>query len=143
MDLKLQLQSLQKGHLTMQDYLDQKKTLADRLRQIGSLVSDANLQLFILHGLNIDYDSLVVSLTSRSDPVSFNDLAGLLLTHEQRLNKHAMTVVGSSTPSFPASLTSSTSAAVFPSTTQANLVVSSADPVFMEQFSTFLASKDA
>jgi hypothetical protein len=70
MDLKLQLQSLQKGHLTMQAYLDKKRTLAYRLRQIGSPVSDADLQLFILHGLNIDYDSLVVSLTSRSDVVS-------------------------------------------------------------------------
>jgi hypothetical protein len=135
MDLKLQLQSLQKGHLTMQAYLDQKRTLTDRLRQFGSLVSEADLQLFILHGLNIDYDSLVVSLTSRSDAVSFNDLAGFLLTHEQCLNKHAMAIAGSSTPSFPASLSPSTSASAFSDTTQANLVVSSVDPAFMEQLS--------
>jgi gag-polypeptide of LTR copia-type len=143
MDLKLQLQSLQKGHLKMQAYLDKKRTLADRLRQIGSPVSDADLQLFILHGLNIEYDSLVVSLTSSSDAVYFNNFVGLLLTHEQHLNKHAMAVAGSSTPSFPASLSSSTSTSAFSSTSQANFAVSSVDPAFMEQLSAFLASKGA
>jgi gag-polypeptide of LTR copia-type len=82
MDLKMQIHSLQKGHLSMQSYLDQKRSLADKLRLIGSPVSDADLQLFILHGLSIDYDPLVVSLTSRSEAVSFNELTGLLLIHE-------------------------------------------------------------
>jgi gag-polypeptide of LTR copia-type len=94
MDLKLQIQSLQKGHLPMQQYLDQKRSLADRLSLIGSPVSAADLQLFILHGLNMDYDSLVVSITSRADPIPFNELSGLLLTHEQRLTKHALAVAG-------------------------------------------------
>jgi hypothetical protein len=71
MDLKLQIQSLQKGHLTMQAYLDQKESLADRLRLIGSLVSDADMQIFVLHGLSIEYDSLIVSLTSRSIGIKF------------------------------------------------------------------------
>jgi gag-polypeptide of LTR copia-type len=66
MDLKMQLHSLQKDHLSMQSYLNQKKYLADRLRLIGSPVSDANLQVYILHGLSIEYDSLVASLNARS-----------------------------------------------------------------------------
>jgi gag-polypeptide of LTR copia-type len=41
MDLKMQLYSLQKGHLSMQNYLDKKRSLADRLRMIGSPVSDS------------------------------------------------------------------------------------------------------
>jgi hypothetical protein len=48
----------------MQSYLDQKRSLADRLGLIGSPMSDADLQLYILHGLNIDYDSLIVCLNS-------------------------------------------------------------------------------
>jgi hypothetical protein len=43
----------------MQSYLDHKRSLADRLRMIGSPISDADLQLFILHGLNIEYVSYV------------------------------------------------------------------------------------
>jgi hypothetical protein len=130
----------------MQQYLDQKCSLADRLRLIGSPISDADLQLFILHGLNVDYDSIVVSLNSRSNVVPFNELSGLLLTHEQRINKNSLAIAGSSTPSFPASLTSSTFAA--PIAPQANLVSSSllgplpsTDHELMQQFSAFLASK--
>jgi gag-polypeptide of LTR copia-type len=143
MDLKLQIQSLQKGHLSMQHYLDQKRSLADRLRLISSHVSDA--QLFILHTLNIDYDSIVVSLNSRSEAVPFNELSGLLLTHEQRLNKHALTVARPSTLSFHASLTSSTSTGI--TTPRANMVSSSllgppsTYTELINQFSTFLASR--
>jgi gag-polypeptide of LTR copia-type len=57
MNLKMQIHSLQKGHLSMQSYLNQKYSLADRLRLIRSLVTDADLQLFILCGLSIEYDS--------------------------------------------------------------------------------------
>jgi hypothetical protein len=82
MDLILQIHSLQKGHLSMQQYLDQKCSLADRLLLIGSPVSIADLQLFILHGLSMDYDPLIVSLNFISSTVPFNELFGLLLTHE-------------------------------------------------------------
>jgi hypothetical protein len=109
MDLKVQLHSLHKGHLLMQNYLDQKKSIADRLRLIGSPVSEADLQLYILHGLNIEYDPLIVSLNAKSDAVPFNESAGLLLTHEQRIQKHAL--ITASTPSSviipPSLLTSS------------------------------------
>jgi gag-polypeptide of LTR copia-type len=112
MDLKMQIHSLQKGHLSMQSYLDQKRSLADKLRLIGSPVSDADLRVFILNGLSIDYDPLVVYLTSRSEAVSFNELTGLLLTHEQRLQKHSLVVTSTSSSSvFPPALTSATSAA--------------------------------
>jgi gag-polypeptide of LTR copia-type len=149
MDLKMQIHSLQKGHLSMQNYLDQKRSLADKLRLIGSPVSDADLQLFILHGLSIDYDPLVVSLTSRSEAVSFNELTGLLLTHEQRLQKHSLAVTDTSSSSaFPPALTSATSAAS--SLPQANLVSQSilgptpySDKDFMHQFSAFLASRNS
>jgi Reverse transcriptase (RNA-dependent DNA polymerase)/gag-polypeptide of LTR copia-type/GAG-pre-integrase domain len=149
MDLKMQIHSLQKGHLSMQAYLDQKRSLADRLRMIGCPVSDADLQLFILHGLSIEYDSLVVSLNSRSDAVSFNELCGLLLAHEQRLLKHALSIapLQPSSPAFPASLASATSQQ--PVLSQAFLAAPassvlgspSTDKDLMEQFSAFLSSR--
>jgi gag-polypeptide of LTR copia-type len=81
----------------MQNYLDQKKSIADRLRLIGSPVSEADLQLYILHDLSVEYDPLIVSLNAKSAAVPFNELAGLLLTHEQRIQKYAL--VTASTPS--------------------------------------------
>jgi hypothetical protein len=122
MDLKMQIHSLQKRHVSMQSYLDQKRSLADRHRLISSLVSDANLQLFILHRLGIDYDSILVSLTSKSEAVPFNKLSVLLLIHEQRLNKHALTIAGSSPPSFSATLSTANSA--LSGSPQANIVSS-------------------
>jgi gag-polypeptide of LTR copia-type len=150
MDLKMQIHSLQKGHLSMQAYLDQKRSLADRLHMIGCPISDADLHLFILHGLSIEYDSLVVSLNSRSDAVSFNELCGLLLTHEQHLIKHALSVA--SLPpfslAFPVVIASATSQQ--PVLSQAHLVASASsvlgpplvsDKDLMDQFSVFLSSK--
>jgi hypothetical protein len=155
MDLKLQLQSLQKGHLTMQSYIDHKCSIADKLRLIGSPVFNADLQMFILHGLNMNYDSLVISLTFRSAPVPFKGLTYLLLTHEQRLHKYALATAESCPSPFPATLTFSTSA--FPATPQANIAssfqyLSSAPSLLgpppsttdlMNQFNAFLTSKGA
>jgi hypothetical protein len=138
----------------MQSYIDQKRSIADKLRLIGSPISDADLQMFIFHGLNMDYDSLGISLTSRSAPVPFNELTNLILTYEQHLHKHALSNAGSSPSTFPATLTSSTSA--FSAIPQANIVssfqnLSSAPPSLlspppsttdlMNQFNAFLTSK--
>jgi hypothetical protein len=102
---------------------------------------------YILHGLSIEYDSLVVSLNSKSDVVPFNELIGLLLTHEQRLLKHSLTTTGvSSASSFSATLQSTTSAAL--AIPKANLASSSvigsapsSDTDLMAQFHTFLSSR--
>jgi gag-polypeptide of LTR copia-type len=88
----MQLHSLQKKHLSMQSYLDQKHSIVDRLRLVGSPISD-DLQLYIIHRLSTEYDSLIASLNSRSGAIPFNELVGLLLTHEQCLNKNAMLVL--------------------------------------------------
>jgi hypothetical protein len=128
----------------MQNYLDQKKSIADRLRLIGSPVSEADLQLYILHGLNIEYDPLIVSLNAKSDAVPFNELAGLLLTHEQRIQKHALI-----TASTPSSVTIPPSLLTSSGLPQANLATSqiileqsvSSDDALLKQFHAFLASK--
>jgi hypothetical protein len=112
--------------------------LADRLRLIGSAIS-YDLQLFILHSLSIEYDPLVIPLTSRTDAVPFNELTGFLLNHEQRLLKHNLAVAGTSSPSFPGSFSSSTSA--FLGMPQACLASPSEDTDLMCQFSVFLASR--
>lgn len=47
-----------------------------------------DLTIHILKGLGREYDSLVVPLTTRSSPLPLDDLFGLLLTHEHRLEHH-------------------------------------------------------
>jgi hypothetical protein len=128
-------------HLSMQDYLDQKRSLTDRLRLIGSPVSNEDLQLFILHGLNVEYDPLIISLNSKPTVVSFNELAGILLTREQCLQKNVVTsAVIPSSVSIPSSLTPS-------QMPQANIAVDNLSSTITEadlfsQFQAFLASKN-
>jgi gag-polypeptide of LTR copia-type len=123
----------------MQNYLDQKRSLADRLRLIGNPVYDADLQLFILHGLSVEYDSLVVSLNSKPNDVPFNELAELLLTHEQRLQQHALTASGVSISSSLQSVQTFPQANLASSLSTSDLSSQYAD--LMTQFQAFLASK--
>jgi hypothetical protein len=116
---------------------------------IGYPIFDVVLQLFILHGLSIDYDSLIVFLNSRSNVVPFNELCELLLTHEQRLLKYTHSVANLQPyfPSFPAALASATSQQLVSSQTHLATSTSSifgqpptTDKEFMDQFSAFLSS---
>lgn len=59
-----------------------------RGRSFFSLLINEDLTIHILQGLGREYDSLVVPLTTRSYPLPLDDLFGLLLTHEHRLEHH-------------------------------------------------------
>ncbi|KAH0632976.1 hypothetical protein KY284_035762 [Solanum tuberosum] len=61
------------------------KSIADNLAVAAQLVKDDDLILYILSGLGPDYNTLVVSVTSRVEAISIADLHGLLLSHETRL----------------------------------------------------------
>lgn len=41
----------------MFDYIEQKRIIADNLADCGHVVSDTDLMLSILHGLNTDYQT--------------------------------------------------------------------------------------
>ena len=54
----------------------------------GDVLSDQELCLFILGGLGHEYESLIVSVTTRSDDLTIDDLQGILLNYEIRLLKN-------------------------------------------------------
>lgn len=85
MQLRLQLQTIKKGGLSMMDYTLKVKTLADQLAAIQEHVSDRDLVLYLLAGLGADYNSFIVSVTSKSKALSFAQVSSLLLGHESRL----------------------------------------------------------
>lgn len=51
MNLKLQLQTLKKGNLSMKDYLMKMKTICDTLAACGQPISEEDQVLSILAGL--------------------------------------------------------------------------------------------
>ena len=85
MQLRLQLQTTKKGSSTITEYLQRMKSIADNLAAAAQRVSDTDLVLYILGGLGPEYEAFIVSVTTRSDTISLDDLTGMLLTHEYRL----------------------------------------------------------
>ncbi|KAH6767825.1 hypothetical protein C2S52_018808 [Perilla frutescens var. hirtella] len=81
----LGLQTLKKDSLTMKDYLNKVKNCCDVLAAAGQPISDDNHILHILTGLGPEYNSIMVSLTSRVEPCSLREAKSLLLIYENRL----------------------------------------------------------
>lgn len=86
MQLKLELQTVKKRNLSISDYLEKIKTLADSL--VTQPFLESNLILHILGGLSTKYHSFVTSVTTRLDDISIDDLHAMLQNQEVRLNQH-------------------------------------------------------
>ena len=89
--IQYQLSTLQKGNLSISDYYQRAKTLADTLAAIGQPLQDSEVVSYILGGLDSTYDSLVTSITTRVNPISSEDLFSHLLSHEQRIERNHAT----------------------------------------------------
>ncbi|XP_060957927.1 retrovirus-related Pol polyprotein from transposon RE2 isoform X2 [Cannabis sativa] len=88
LQLKCQLTNLQKGNLSISDYVDKIKFVCDSLAIAGHPVNDFDLILHLLNGLGPEFDSVVSSITSRSENLSLEEVQALLMSHESRLERH-------------------------------------------------------
>ncbi|XP_075508973.1 nudix hydrolase 19, chloroplastic-like [Primulina tabacum] len=88
MHYKLQLQTLKKGGMSMKDYLSKMKNYMDILAACGHPVKEEDQILYVLGGVGIEYDSVVVHITSRSDNLNLSDVSALLLAHEGRIEAY-------------------------------------------------------
>ncbi|KAL5718134.1 hypothetical protein ACHQM5_011070 [Ranunculus cassubicifolius] len=82
MQLKYQLHTLKKGDLSMAEYIQKAKTVANNLAAVTSPVSDSDLTSNILSGLPSSYNAFVTSINTRIEPFSLEDLTGHLLNQE-------------------------------------------------------------
>ncbi|KAF8397444.1 hypothetical protein HHK36_016361 [Tetracentron sinense] len=89
LQLKQQFQSLKKGGMSITDFLDKMKSLADCLEAVGQQVSDYEICIQVLNGLGPEYDPVHTSVLNRDSPILFDELFGQLLTFELRLESHA------------------------------------------------------
>uniref|UniRef100_A0A803QHZ4 Retrotransposon Copia-like N-terminal domain-containing protein n=1 Tax=Cannabis sativa TaxID=3483 RepID=A0A803QHZ4_CANSA len=78
------LQSTKKGSSTVDDYILKMKGYTDHLAAAGQAINDEDLALYILGGLGSEYESIVVNLTSRSEPLTREELQFMLHDHEVR-----------------------------------------------------------
>lgn len=87
MELKRQLsQSTNHKGQSCNEYFEKMRSIADHLTVIGSPMLDSYLVHHILNGLGQNFNSFVVAITTRSDPVTIADFHGFVLTHEALLS---------------------------------------------------------
>jgi hypothetical protein len=91
MQVHFQLATLKKGSSSVTDYFHKLKNLSDTLAACGQPLNDFEAMSFLLAGLGSEFDPLVTSVTTRVDPISRDDIYGLLLAHEMRLKQQMAT----------------------------------------------------
>ncbi|XP_028206309.1 uncharacterized protein LOC114389769 [Glycine soja] len=107
MAMKVQLQTLTKGYLSMLEYIEHKHSIADSLAENLHPISDEDLIGYILSGLDSSYSAFSTAFMMKSDDVFVDDLAGLLLQEEARLEQeHVHQAVVVSQPTNPSPLLS-------------------------------------
>lgn len=87
LQLRMQLQTSKKVFLSITDYYNKMKMLVDSLIAAGNLIIDEDLCLYILRGLELEYDTMVVNTIARTTMPTIEKVYSLLLTHESRLNQ--------------------------------------------------------
>ncbi|KAI5332874.1 hypothetical protein L3X38_023003 [Prunus dulcis] len=85
--LRSRLQSISKGDLSMDSYLQSVKEIADGLAADGQSLSESDLVAYVLNGLPDEYDSFITSIETRIEPVTLDELHALLLGRESAILK--------------------------------------------------------
>lgn len=85
--LRMQLQTINEGRRSVTEYIQQATKLCDQLSAIGESISENEYLTHLFRGLGSEYDQLAtaISVQTRANPLSREDLHGLLLSHEGRI----------------------------------------------------------
>lgn len=91
MQYKLQIQTMKKESLAMTEYLSKMKSCCDLLRAAGCKIEEEDQILHILSGLGREYDPVMVTITSKVEASTVQEVTALLLSFEARLEtaKHS------------------------------------------------------
>ncbi|KAH9658686.1 protein kinase domain-containing protein [Citrus sinensis] len=88
MPLKMQIQTLKKGSMSMINYFAKMKRISDSLALAGKLVEVNDFVQHVLTGLDSsDYESLVTTVLARGDNINLDEFYSLLLSHENRVEQ--------------------------------------------------------
>ncbi|XP_073360436.1 uncharacterized protein [Aegilops tauschii subsp. strangulata] len=83
---RIELTNLQKGNMTMAEYLGKIKTLTDEVAYTAAALSDPEIVWKILAGLDMDYNPVVSALAARVEPITVQELYNQLLSFDARLS---------------------------------------------------------
>uniref|UniRef100_A0A803NKH8 GAG-pre-integrase domain-containing protein n=1 Tax=Cannabis sativa TaxID=3483 RepID=A0A803NKH8_CANSA len=87
LQLRNLLQTTKKGSLSIEEYILKMKQHADQLATIGQPIHDEDLVLYILGGLGTEYEAVVINLTSRTEPLTLQEVQLMLQSQEMRIQQ--------------------------------------------------------
>ena len=79
MELCLHLHTIRKGGLSMLDYMLRIRNNCDNLTAVGEIVLEQDHIMEILGGLGHEHNPFVVTITSRPEPISIEELQSHLM----------------------------------------------------------------
>ncbi|XP_010423221.1 PREDICTED: uncharacterized protein LOC104708363 [Camelina sativa] len=88
MEYDTELRTLTIGDSTVADYCKRLKTLSDLLANVESPVTDRQLVMYMLDGLNDKFDSIINVIKHKSPYPSFTVARSMIQLEETRLSKH-------------------------------------------------------
>lgn len=71
------------------NYLLKIKNIVDRLASVGHIVSSSDHIEAIFNGLSEEYDTFIISVNSRTEDYTVEEIEALLLAQEGRIEKHS------------------------------------------------------
>ena len=85
--------------MSIADYIWKLRGIADTLSAAGQVIIDEELVMYILGGLNSEYDPAVINLTSRNADVSLEEAQFLLQSQEMSIEQWNYVILNSQGPS--------------------------------------------
>lgn len=87
MQLRMALQSTRKGNSSIEEYFLKMRGFANQLSAIGQVITDEDLQMYILAGFGMEYEALVVNFMQRPDSPSLQEMQLAFQAYELRLSQ--------------------------------------------------------
>ncbi|XP_045087254.1 uncharacterized protein [Aegilops tauschii subsp. strangulata] len=84
---KREFHNVVQGDLSVTAFCSRLKCLSDTLRDVGSPVSDQDMLLALINGLNDDFGHCIAALTINPVGLTFARARGALLQEERRLSR--------------------------------------------------------
>ncbi|CAL1372265.1 unnamed protein product [Linum trigynum] len=85
--LRKNLLRLSRGNETIHDYIHRAKGIYDKMLALGATVTEQELVIALLDGLDKDYRPFTRNLEARLEPISFENVSSLLLSEEMQLQR--------------------------------------------------------
>ena len=88
MNPKFELQGIKKGNESVNSFLQKIKVARDKLLAVGVSIDNEELICIVLRGLPREFAHFFYAIHTRSDPITYEQLAIMLQSEEQAMTNH-------------------------------------------------------